>query len=313
MSLLRFLLRWSWILVLMTALGAVGGYGFLLYGPVPYESTATLMLQPQSETSGVPVISTNPQRSTISTLALAGLAASPTVYSATSRTLSGQLEIGSDELAELVLTGDILIEPVGTSSFITIKAKDPDPNRAWLLADGYARGFVQDLVAQARIVSEQQQAELRTQLNVLQQQLISVPLSSGNGGTAPTFSSVHNRILEMLLETQARLETVSQPSPPVVRYGETSTPVMAMDAKRVVAAGAAAGGTVGLLLAYLGEVIRQWRRRRARSRQARHAAEHDASPRLASTQPASPFVEAGRSRQGQQNEGQPRWASSARA
>ena len=313
MSLLRFLLRWSWILVLMTALGAVGGYGFLLYGPVPYESTATLMLQPQSESSGVPVISTNPQRSSVSTLALAGLAASPTVYSATSRTLAGQIDVGSEELAELVLTGDILIEPVGSSSFITIKAKDPDPNRAWLLADGFSRGFVQDLVAQARVVSEQQQVELRTQINVIQQQLISVPMSSGNGGTAPTFSSVHNRLLEMLLETQARLETVSQPSPPVIRYGETTTPVMAMDAKRVVAAGAAAGGSFGLFLAYLGELIRQWHRRRSRSRQTRITVESEALPGLEVAQPAGLHVELERSRREQQNEGQPRWASSARA
>ena len=84
------------------------------------------------------MIASNPQRSAVSTLALAGLAASPTVYSATSRTLAGQLEIGADELANLVLVGDILIEPVGSSNFITIKAKDPDPNRAlaprrWLL------------------------------------------------------------------------------------------------------------------------------------------------------------------------------------
>ena len=52
-SLLRFALRWWWLVLVMTALGGVGGYFFLQYGPVPYESTATLMLQPQSETSGV--------------------------------------------------------------------------------------------------------------------------------------------------------------------------------------------------------------------------------------------------------------------
>lgn len=310
MSLLRFLLRWSWILVLMTALGAVGGYGFLLYGPVPYESTATLMLQPQSETSGVPVIASNPQRSAVSTLALAGLAASPTVYSATSRTLTGQLEIGSEELAELVLTGDILIEPVGTSSFITIKAKDPDPNRAWLLADGYSRGFLQDLTAQARIVNEQQQGELRTQINVLQQQLISVPLAPSNGGTATTFSAVHDRILQTLLEAQARLESLSQPTPPVVRYGETSAPVMAVDAKRVVAAGAAAGGTLGLIVAYLGEVLRQWLRRRSRSRP---APSPEASPLPEIVHPVGALAAPGQSRSGQQHEGQPGWASSARA
>ena len=310
MSLLRFLLRWSWVMVAMTALGAVGGYGFLLYGPVPYESTATLMLQPQSESSGVPVIATNPQRSTVSTLALAGLAASPTVYSATSRTLTGQLDIGSEELAELVLTGDILIEPVGSSSFITIKARDPDPNRAWLLADGYSRGFVQDLTAQARVVSQQQQAELRTQIGVLQHQLISVPMSSTSGGTATTFSNVHSRILEMLLEAQARLETVSQPSPPVIRYGDTSAPVMAMDAKRVVAAGAAVGGTLGLVLAYLAELVRQWRRRRSRSRQQqRPTAEIEGSPNPERAQPVGALADHGRSRPGQQNEGQPRWAS----
>lgn len=313
MSLLRFLLRWWWLMLIMTALGGVGGLGFLLYGPVPYESTATLMLQPQSETSGVPMITSNPQRSSVSTLALAGMAASPTVYSATSQTLAGQMEVSPEELAELVLTGDILIEPVGTSSFLTIKAKDADPNRAWLLADGYARGFMQDLTAQARIVSGQQQAELRTQINVLQQQLISVPQPSPNGSTASTFSGVHDRILQMLLEAQARLESLSQPMPPVIRYGETSAPLMAMDAKRVAAAGVAAGGTLGLILAYLAELARQWRRHRPRSRPARSTAKREVSPLPRVAQPVGALMAPERSPSGQQNEGQPGWARSAQA
>jgi hypothetical protein len=310
-SLTGFALRWWWLVLVMIALGAVGGYGFLQYGPLPYHSTATLMLQPQSEASGVPVISTNPQRSTVSTLALAGMAASPTVYTATSETLLGQLEITSDELANLVLIGKIEITPVGASNFITITATDTDPQRAWLLADGYSRGFVRDLTVQSRLVSEQQAVTLRSQLAVLQQQLASVPLTFNNPGTVDTYSAVHARILQVMLDTQAKLEATQQATSPVIRYGETTAPIVAVNEKRVLIAGAAVGGVLGVVVAYLAELLRLWRRRKP-SGQPRSARveERPAEPAPAPggglldghPQPALQY----------QKEGQPRWAGSAR-
>jgi uncharacterized protein involved in exopolysaccharide biosynthesis len=312
MSLPRFLLRWSWVVVLLTVLGAAGGYAFLLYGPVPYQSSTTLMLRPQADPSGAPLVTANPQRATVSVLALAGQAASPSVYEAVSRALAGQLDISSDEVAALVLNGRIQIVPVGGSNFLTISATDPDPNRAWLLADGYARGFMQDLTAQTRLVSEQQQADLHAQIAVLNQQLTSVPLNFNNPGVGETYAGVHAKIYQTLLDTQARLQAASQMGPPVVRYAETSTPTVSVNEKRVLVAGAAVGATLGLALAYLGELSRQWRRRRVRSRQ-RHAA---AAPSAYPGPAASP---AAASRNGHElvdphylQEGRPGWAGSAR-
>jgi hypothetical protein len=315
MSLFRFLLRWSWLIAIMTVLGVAGGFAFMQYGPVPFQSTVTLMLRPQLDPSGEPVVAANPQRATASATALAGQAASPSVYQATSRALAGQMDVSSDELANLVLNGRIQIMPMGASSFITISASDPDPNRAWLLADGYSRGFMQDLAVQARLVSEQQQAELRAQINVLQQQLISVPMTSSDTGTVNTFTNVHGRILQNILDTQARLSAIQQQGPPVLRYGDTSAPVVAVNAKRVMIAGAAVGGLFGLMLAYLCELLRQWGQRRARAREWRAILAgkqaFDSTPARstsASDHRHQPEGSDGRFLE----EGRPRWAGSAR-
>ncbi|MGE3908135.1 MAG: hypothetical protein AB7K36_02200 [Chloroflexota bacterium] len=272
MSIFRFLLRWSWLLILMTMVGSYGGYTYLQYGPLPYKSSATLMLRPQADSSGLPLVTANPQRSTVSALALAGQAASPSVYEASSRALAGQLDISSEAIATLVQNGRIQIAPVGSSSFIAISATDPDPQRAWLLADGYARGLMQDLAAQARLVAEQQQADLRAQAQILRQQMASIPLQLNNPGAEGTYSAVHARILQQLLDTEAKMQEVAQTGPPVVRHGETSAPVLAITPSRVLIAGAAAGGVGGLALSYLCELLRQYVRRRSRIRSFKKAA-----------------------------------------
>jgi uncharacterized protein involved in exopolysaccharide biosynthesis len=225
------------------------------------------------------------------------------------------MDVSSDELAALVLNGRIQIVPVGASSFITVSASDPDPNRAWLLADGYSRGFMQDLAVQARLVSEQQQAELRAQISVLQQQLISVPMTSSDAGTVNTFTNVHSRILQNILDTQARLSAIQQQGPPVVRYGDTAAPVIAVNEKRVLIAGAAVGMLFGLMLAYLGELLRQWSRRRARTREWRAILAGKKTFDPTPARAAAPSDHHDRPEGGNQRfleEGRPRWAGSAR-
>ena len=286
MSLVRFGLRWSWLVVLMTILGTAGGYAFLQYGPMPYQSTATLMLRPQVDATGLPVINANPQRSTQSALALAGLAAAPSVYDATSKALTGQMDIAPTDIGMLVTTGKIAISPVGSSSFITITATGSSPQRAWLLADGYSRGFLADLTAQTKVVSEQQQVDLRNQIDVIQQQIAGIPLNFNSRGTADTYNAVQTKMLQNLLDAQVKLQAAAQISPPVVRYGDTSDPVEAIDAKRVLVAGAAVGGGLGLALAYLGELIRQGIRRR-RARSAKRQAARRASDGIAAAPPAA--------------------------
>jgi capsular polysaccharide biosynthesis protein len=318
MSLLGFLLRWWWLVLLTSVVGGGGGVAFLTYGPLKYQSTALLMIQPRADVTGEPLISTNPQRSSESAAALAAQAASPSVYDSVSRALTGQLEISSDDISLMVLNGQIQISPSGGSSFITVTASDPDPNRAWLLADGYARGFLQDLTVQTRTVAEKEQANLRTQISVLQQQLPTVPLNftnSNNAGAADTYLGLHAHLLSSLFDAQAKLATISQLESPLVRYGETGAPTQTINEKRVIGAGVAVGGALGMALAYLGELLRQWRRRRRLARQRRRAAKtertreippaaaladhHDPhAPRL--TEPV------------RQEEGHERWVGSAR-
>jgi hypothetical protein len=266
MSLIRFMLRWSWVMVIVMAIGAAAGFAFLTYGPLPYESSAVLEVRPQPDISGEPLVSTNPGRASTSAVALAGQAASPSVYDATSRSLAGQMEISSGELKWLVENGRITIQPVGSTSYIAITSSDPDPNRSWLLADGFARGFIEDIRAQTRVVTDRRRIEIQAEIAILEKQLAQVPLNFSNAGTVDTFSSVHAKLLDSLVRAQASLQLLSQAEQPVARYGDTSIPMIMTNPLRVVVAGAAGGGVVGLIVAYLLELLRQWRMSRAIAR-----------------------------------------------
>lgn len=273
MSLPRFLLRWSWVLLLMAVLGLAGGYAFLLYGPLKYQSTALLVMPPQTDVNGQPMVASNPTRIGAAAQALAGQANSPYVHEAARRALSGRLNVATDDISMLVSSGRIAITPVGTSGFISITASDADPDTAWLLADGYARGVLLALDAQSQVVTAQQRTELQTRIEILKSQLASVPSSgAGNVGSDEMFVSVQKGVFESLLDAQTKLRMLAQAPSPLARYGETSAPVQALNERRVLIAGAAAGGAIGLGLAYLLELVRQWakqRRLHGRSSEAR--------------------------------------------
>jgi hypothetical protein len=222
------------------------------------------MLRPSYDYGGEALVSSNPARIAASTQALAGQADAPSVYEATSRALDGQLDISGDDVGQLVAGGRISIAPVRTSSFIQIKASDQDPDRAWLLADGYARGFLADLTAQTRLVAAQQQNDLQIRLGILQRQLAAVPSPGSNARMAGGSEPAQDRILQDIVDTQTRLQALAQPHLPIMRYGETSAPVQATNARRVLVAGAAAGGLGGLVIAYLLELLRLRLRKRAR-------------------------------------------------
>ena len=282
----RFLLRWSWVLVLTMVLGAAGGWAFLQYGPVQYQSRALLTVRPQLDPSGEPIVSTNPARYQATVQALAGQAASPAVYETTSRILAPFLTISGDEIAALVQAGRIQVAPVGGSSYVSVTATDTDPQRAWLLADGYARGLLEDLTSQTRAVGDRRRVELTTQIDVLQQQLAAVPLNFNSPGPAQTFSSVHANLLESLVQAQVRLRMLSQVEAPLMRYGETDAPVQSTSPSRVLVAGAAVGLAAGLGLAYCFELLRQWARRRRPTRSvAVKAVPKSKSPPAAATVP----------------------------
>jgi hypothetical protein len=255
-ALLPFLLRWSWVLLIATAIGVAGAYGYLQSGRLPSESTTLLMLRPNYDYGGEALVSSNPARIAASTQALAGQADAPSVYEATSRALAGQLDVSSDEVGQLVAGGRISITPVRTSSFIQIKASDQDPERAWLLADGYARGFLADLTTQTQLVAAQQQHELQIRMGILQRQLAAVPSTSSNTRLGGSFDPAQNRVLQDMIDTETRLQALSQPQLPLMRYGETSAPMQATNVRRVLIAGAAAGGLCGLVMAYLLELLR---------------------------------------------------------
>jgi hypothetical protein len=262
-ALLPFLLRWSWVLLIATAVGLAGSYGYLQSGRLPYQSKALLTMRPQYDSTGEALVATNPARIATASQALSGQADSPSVYEATSRALSGQLEISGGEIGQLVASGQISITPVRTSSFIEITASDQDPERAWLLADGYTRGILADLAAQTQLVTEQQKYELQIRQRILQRQLAAVPAAS-NPRLGSTFGSAQEQVMDDLIQTQTKLEALAQPQLPVMRYGETSTPSQTTNVRRVLLAGAAAGGLGGLVIAYLLELLRQRRSKRAR-------------------------------------------------
>ena len=81
-----------------------------------------------------------------------------------------------------------------SSSFIAITASDSDPQRAWLLADGYARGFIADLTYQTEQVAQQQLAELKARTEFLQQQLAAVPSAANNARLGSTFGPAQDRV-----------------------------------------------------------------------------------------------------------------------
>jgi hypothetical protein len=256
-SLLPFLLRWSWVILIAMAIGVAGAYGYLQSGRLPYQSTALLMLRPNYDYAGEALVTSNPARIASSAMALAGQADAPSVYEAASRALHGQLDISGDEIGQLVLAGRITITPVRSSSFIEVKASDPDPERAWLLADGYTRGLLADLTTQTQLVAAQQQHELQIRMGILQRQLAAVPSTANNARLGGLFDPAQNRVLQDMIDTETRLQALAQPQLPLMRYGETASPMQDTNVRRILIAGAAAGALCGLVVAYLLELLRQ--------------------------------------------------------
>jgi hypothetical protein len=306
-SLVRFLLRWSWIVVITTVLGLAGAYGYLMYGPLKYRSTSLLVVRPQADTSGEPLLFTNPSRMSATALALAGQAATPPVFDAASRALAGQLAISSDEISALVMNGRITVNPLGTSSLISVEAVDSDPRRAWLLADGYGRGFMEYLGVQSRLVAQQQRAQVQAQIDVLQQQLAALPSGMTSPAANSMFNSSQSNVFDSLVQAQARMLLLSQAEIPVTRQGDTFVPVRTVTDQRVLVAGAAAGALAGLCFAYLLELLRQWRMSRPARKHTTPNAERT-SMELPMYQPGPGAAAALAGPARQHRPGQPQWA-----
>jgi uncharacterized protein involved in exopolysaccharide biosynthesis len=254
-------------------LGVGAAYAYLERAPVSYQSSVLLIVSSQqADQRGESWLISNPARLRDATELFVDQAASPPVYESVSRVLRDQLEISPDEIANMVLAGAIDVHQNGRSNYITVSVTHTNPDRSWLLTDGYARGLIENVNEQVRTATERRRVELGRQNELTQQQIRALPLKSPDAGVNQTVASVYATLLQNLIQDQVQVEMAASSGGPVARYGSVSDPTPIVNLRRIYLAGAAAGGATGLVIAIALELIRQRRRQRPRAATVRPAA-----------------------------------------
>jgi hypothetical protein len=245
-------------------IGTGASFAYVLRAPASYQSASLLMVtSQQADGRSESWLTTNPSRLRAATEILLDQAASPPVYEAVSLVVRPQAEIEPEELEGLVKTGVIDIHQSGKSSFISIAVTDADPERAQLLADGYARGLINYVNDQVKTATDRRRVELARQIELTQMRMRSLPLQSPDPSVSQTVASVYAVLLQSTIRDQLEAEmAASSTVAPLSRYGTVSDPVPVMNTRRIYLAGATSGGAVGLVLAALFELIRVRRRSR---------------------------------------------------
>lgn len=164
-----FALRWWWLIAIGLVVGLAAAVAYARYGPVPYTSTAYLQVVPPPDASSktdVDALVTN----------TATQAKSPYAYALVSGALSGKVNLTATDLATMVTKGQINIEPISGSSFISIAVTDTNPADAQLIAQTYVSAFAKDVDSRNQQTLTQRAKDLAQQIDETKQNLATAQL-----------------------------------------------------------------------------------------------------------------------------------------
>jgi capsular exopolysaccharide synthesis family protein len=231
---LQILRRRKWWVVVAAALGLAASLAFSLTAHKQYSATAQLLVQPSVNASGLGAAQAQPVTQTDVQTELQLVTSAPVQQAVRARLKSAPAVSASE---------------VGQTNVISIMATSPVPSQAATVANLYGTAFVQyrQSVAERSLASAE--AQLRSQISALGQQLASF---RGNT-TAPAASALLNQ--QAVLKEQLAQMQVSGAvdSGDVVLVTPAQTPTSPSSPKPVQDAllGLAAGFALGLAVAFL--------------------------------------------------------------
>src|SRR5262245_9967491 len=173
-------LRWWWVLLLGLVLGVGGAVAYLKKGPVPYASTAQVMVPPKIDPVGDTLGSTGAIRDAASTYI--GQAASNQMFALVSQALATQAinrtlaSTTATDLAQRVQDKQLSVATERGTNFISITVVDADPETARGLANTYARVLVDDVNKRAAAAVLARKTQLENQIELARRQLATAQL-----------------------------------------------------------------------------------------------------------------------------------------
>jgi len=235
---LQILRRRKWWIGLIAMLGLVGSLAFALTVHKQYSATAQLLVQPSIDASGLGAVQEQPVTQT-DVLTELQLVTSAPVQQAVRNQLGSTPTVSASE--------------IGQTNVIAITATSQVPSQASLIANLYANAFVQYRQAVESRSLTTAEAQLRSQISSLGQQLSSF----GSNTTSPEASALLNQ--EAVLKEQLAQMQVSgaQVTGDVVLVTPAQTPVSPSSPKPAEDAllGLIAGLLVGLGAAFLRDAL----------------------------------------------------------
>ena len=197
-------LRWWWLLVIGLVIGVGGSVLYLKRGPVPYQSTAQVMVPPQINPLGDTLGSTGAIRDAASTYI--GQASSNQMLSLVSQALDGRVRMTATELADRVKNKDVEVRVERGTNFISIVVTDTDPEAARTLANTYAQVFVDDVNKRATKTVAARKEQLERQIEVARQQLATAQLNSREQDLVKEIRDQRTQLLTIQTNYQQELE-----------------------------------------------------------------------------------------------------------
>lgn len=217
---LEFGLRWWWLILLATGLGALLALGYVRLGFAPYESTAVILVLPQTDATDT---LGNPNEARSAASNFAAQAASPRVVEQVSRALPSHYRLAPVELLLMVQQRKVEIRAPTGSNLITIKVVDSDPNFAWTLADTYAAVFVDDVNRSTTLAIERRKRQLEDRIAAARDELAAAQRYQ----LARNLNTQLQNLRQRLLELQATYQTELQRQIQLSQLGASANPQLA--------------------------------------------------------------------------------------
>lgn len=201
---LAFALQWWWLLLAGLVIGLAAAFAYVRYGPIPYQSSALILVPPQIDPAQDTLGSSGAVRDAAENFA--AQAASPYMYDLVSRDLQGKFAIDVLGLQKMVKDGEITVRAQRGSNLINVTASDTNPETARLLADTFARVFVADVNKRTGTDVATRKKQLEERIETVRQQLTASQLQQQEQDLSKEVWNLRSQLLQIQAQYQQELQ-----------------------------------------------------------------------------------------------------------
>ncbi|HEU5318373.1 MAG TPA: Wzz/FepE/Etk N-terminal domain-containing protein [Chloroflexota bacterium] len=199
-----FVLRWWWLILVVTAVGCAATVAYLKFGPQTYQSTALIVAPQETDPSTGAQRSPNSPRGTA--VNYAAQAASQHVFELTSTALQGKLvgraSLSTRDLLLMSRRKQVEIKQQRNSNVVSVTVTNTNPRDARTIADTIAAVFVEDTNARTRATLDAHKTQLEQQIDLTRQQLITSQLRQREEDLSQDIRRERTQLLQLQLQYQ---------------------------------------------------------------------------------------------------------------